>query len=141
MRPGSDWHMIGAIAAYSLAAVAGGTFAYTLVRTHQLQNDRGYQQYRQGFSSGNVCDHAASGDIGINGMSPGHASSICSASDTLHTLSIVSVVTAVVGIGTGTALLLTRPSTKDTAAAQTPRLAFSPVIGVYGAAAQFDYRF
>lgn len=138
---GSDWHVIGAIAAYSVAALATGGYFYTLVENHQLQSDQGYTNYAAGFSSGDVCDHARNGDTALTGASADHAASICDRSDTMHTLSLVSVVTALVGVGTGTALLLTRPSPGEAAAARAPRLALTPVIGVHGAAAQLDYRF
>lgn len=143
--PSTDWHLVGAIAAYSLAAVASGTFVYAEVRTRQISNDDGFQAYKRGnlpeqYDS-DVCQGAKDGVVVDGAPSPDHIASLCSQADKLKVVGIVSVVTAIVGIGTGTALLLTRPSPEKAAVAREPRLALTPIIGVHGAAAQLDFRF
>lgn len=141
----TDWHMVGAIVSYSLAAVALGTYGYSYVRVRNVENDQGYQQYKNGpFTPApptDVCQAAKSGMVVQGAPSPGHIASLCSEAKTFQVVGIVSLVTAVAGIGTGTALLLTRPAPERAAAVPAPRLALTPVIGVHSAAAELDYRF
>lgn len=139
----TDWRTIGAITAFSVAGLSLGTLVYVEVHGSGIE-DAGYDSYRSGLTANqDACTSAAHGVVvNVPGAdSPAQVNSKCSEVSTLNVIGITSVVLAVVGVGVGTTLLLTRPSAPAHAAVPAPRWAFTPVIGARSASAWVSYRF
>ena len=113
-------------AALGLGAALAAGGVYSMIRVDQINNERGFDRYRQGLRTNqDVCTEADRGTVVPGASSPSEVSDQCGTARTFQTLEYVFFGAGAASILTGTVLLLTDKSSER----QPARLRVAPAMG------------
>jgi hypothetical protein len=117
------------------ALAAGGV--YSMIRVDAINNESGFDRYRQGLRSDqDVCDEADKGTVVPGASSPGDVADQCGTARTFQTLEYVFFGAGAASIVTGTVLLLTDSSAER----QPAKLRVAPTVAIGPRAGRVDLR-
>ena len=144
VKSDTNVRLIGGIAALGLGVGFGVVGVVSSLQVNGVQNDEGFDAYRQQFpSSSDVCDNAKNGDapqVAVSGAaSAGDVADMCDKAATFEILQAVFYGLAAVSGGVGIFLIATSGSDAEEAKPATG-LTVQPRIGLDSGKVQLTYR-